>query len=83
MSKRGFGTAASNVALSFGAPPFTSTAISFCRQSLGGDALSYRGLGQYDQAEAPMETLVGSLKHALNEVVVDKTGLTGTPLALS
>jgi uncharacterized protein (TIGR03435 family) len=25
----------------------------------------------------PMETLVGSLKHALNEVVVDKTGLTG------
>jgi len=30
-----------------------------------------------------METLVGSLKHALNEVVVDKTGLTGTPLALS
>lgn len=25
----------------------------------------------------PMETLVDSLKHALNEVVVDKTGLTG------
>jgi uncharacterized protein (TIGR03435 family) len=25
----------------------------------------------------PMETLVVSLKHALNEVVVDKTGLTG------